>query len=495
MIGYVLATKSGFLPSARYVFNTISKMMGLPMVELSATQLQSKECRLALVYGNEPGLSIPESIPFLHIAHVDYDTQKGIVFSGPEIISTGVLKNAPDRNIALFSSDLPALSTRLYNYDDQKPAITLSNRKIHCRVDIIATCFYFLTLENERRTGERDQFGRFHHDYNPVNVELYDYPVVDRYVTLIRTLIELLCPDCIKRRQSRWPQEHSFCVALSHDVDRIRTFTLRKVRRQLKPALAPPGRLAKTICNLGFGVLNWQNWSGNFNHITQLERRFNANSTFFFVAKRRHKLDPNYKLTSRRLLRGKERIQHAECAIGLHGSIPAARNQEFLSEERAVLENWSGHDVVGCRQHYLTFNEDITWLAQQAAHFCYDSTVGFSSYTGYRCGTSFPFQPFDATTGKILDILEIPLILMDTVLFLESKQHMSADNAWPAIQKILNETLRHGSCLTVNWHNSDLYENDFSGFSELYEKILAWTAEHNGWLCSPDDVYEWWSGR
>lgn len=495
MIGYVLAVKNNFLPSARYVFHTLSKMTGLAMFELSSAQLRSKECRVALVYGTERELPIPDLMPFVRIASADYVKQKGLVFSGQEIVSTQSLNDAPERNIALFSNDLPALPTSLYNYVDQSPAITMIGQKIHCSVDIVATCFYFLTLENERRTGERDEFGRFHLQYNPVNTEFYAYAVVDRYAMLIRALLKTLCPECLHNTQHRWPEHRSFCVALSHDVDRIRTFTFRKVFRQLKPAWPNPVPLVKTIYQLGTDALKVQNWCGNFQYITQLEQKYHANSTFFFVAKHRHKLDPNYTLASRRLQRGRSIIQQAGCKIGLHGTIPSARNQDFLSEERDIIEQWTGQNVLGCRQHYLTFNEDVTWLAQQTAQFAYDSTLGFSSHTGYRCGTSFPFRPFDATTGKVLDILEIPLILMDTVLFLESKQHMSVESAWTVIQKNLEETMKNGSCLTVNWHNYELYENDLSGFSRLYEKILTWTTERNGWLYSLDDVYHWWNRR
>ena len=121
----------------------------------------------------------------------------------------------------------------------------------------------------------------------------------------------------------------------------------------------------------------------------------------------------------------------------------------------------------------------------------YDSTLGFSYHTGYRCGTSFPFLLHDG--AQELPIYEIPLVLMDTVLFLESKQFLSAAGAWKVIEQHLEETKRNAGLLTINWHNSDLHPYDVYGYSQLYIKILKWTQENNGWLASTDAVYNWWA--
>ncbi len=235
-----------------------------------------------------------------------------------------------------------------------------------------------------------------------------------------------------------------------------------------------------------------ENWLGNFNFISQLEKKFDAASTFFLVSKHRHNLDPNYKLGSHRMLVGISLLKSRGCSLGLHGTIPSATAPGYLAAEQNQLEYFNEAHVLGGRQHYLCFTENTPKMWQEA-ELKYDSTLGFSYDTGYRCGTSLPFYLHNGANE--LPVLEIPLILMDTVLFLESKQFLSAAQAWKVIEQHLEETRRNGSLLTLNWHNSDLHPYDVYGYSQLYVRILKWAQEHGGWLASTDQVYKWWSSK
>lgn len=489
MIGYYIQNKDSFAEQARYVFRQLTRMIGLKMAEVFDLSDTPAAIDAMFIYG----ISIPErksEWPFIFIAQSNHGLNAALT---PHDIGTIAAKRAdmPQHILYLLSSEIAQLPRPLYV--DRRTAetkISWDQNSVICAVDVISTCFYFLSLENEQRATDRDFFRRFQRDYSPLGEEIYTYPVVDRYAVLLGKLLRLLLPRL--SFNTLWPDNKTFAVALSHDVDRIQTWTMRKAKRALRSSNSPYKNPVSRGFRLAQSLLFPENWLGNFNFISRLEQRYGANSTFFFVSQHRHELDPTYKLNSPHIRQGIETLRKRGCDIGLHGTIPSATTNGLLELEKEDIEFFIDDDVFGGRQHYLCYTND-TLQFWQNAQLKYDSTLGFSYHTGYRCGTSFPFHLHDG--ARELPLIEIPPVLMDTVLFLESKQFLSAADAWIVIQHYLDETRHNNGLLTINWHSSDLHPFDVYGYSQLYVKILQWTQENNGWLVSLNQVYEWWRSK
>ena len=487
MIGFYIQQKDEFLDRARYTWRTLSRMMGVDSVDIESLDALNGISAL-VIYGDNIAASLPQEMPVILIARSDY--RKSDSLTALDVRSIISMQHRhPKEIIALFESALAPLSKPLYCDEKSKTVmISRSSNRVHVAEDVPATCFYFLSMENERRTQERDLFNRFQRNFSPLGEKIYEHPVIDRYASLLKSLLqELIGSEPFK---PIWPNEKKFAVALTHDVDRIRTWTFHKARRALKGQSNK--NLFKRLTGLVRSIFFPENWLGNFNFITRLEQKFGASSTFFFVSKHRHRLDPTYKLSSQRLQQGLRIIKERGCDVGIHGTIPSAAGGGLLGVEKVSLQNFVGKDIVGGRQHYLCFSAEtpVRWTE---AGLKYDSTLGFSYDAGYRCGTSFPFFLCDG--DKESPILELPLILMDTVMFLESKQHLSAEQAWHVIEKHLQETKNNSALLTINWHNSDLHPYDVYGYSQLYLRILQWAQEQGGWLASTDQIYEWWAAK
>jgi hypothetical protein len=47
----------------------------------------------------------------------------------------------------------------------------------------------------------------------------------------------------------------------------------------------------------------------------------------------------------------------------------------------------------------------------------YDTTFGYNDLVGFRNGMCYPFRPYNLNTASEVNILEIPLALMDGTLF------------------------------------------------------------------------------
>jgi len=81
------------------------------------------------------------------------------------------------------------------------------------------------------------------------------------------------------------------------------------------------------------------------------------------------------------------------------------------------LEKVLGKKIVGYRNHYLKFKVPETWGLPKEAGFKYDTTLGYADCVGFRNGMCHPFKPFDLNINSYINILEIPLIIMDRTLF------------------------------------------------------------------------------
>jgi hypothetical protein len=480
-----------------YVFDTLFNMMGLRYHLPGRTGTDDP----VLSYGEDAGSLKGSASPSVHIYRCKYwqnpnlspENVRFAVYAGPSEsdIPAGIMKIP-----YFFYSSLSEQHHILYaDQETGEPLITRSRNTILIGIDIIAVTFHLLTLSFEQNVNERDKLGRFHKKYNPLNQDLYGIPWIDRYSNLLLWLLKLNGSQNFLSVPSRWPDNHLFSVVLSHDIDRIRTWSLSKIFRILKNRRSKNG-YSDRIKNLWLllkSISRTDSWQGNFRHILKIEKTWH--STFFFATNHVHRLDPRYRLDAGSISRGISRIRNKESEVSLHGSIHSAEDPALLKKEKCNLEETTGIGVSGNRFHYLSFNNQLTWESIDGSGFQYDTTLGFSEDLGFRCGTSLPFRPYNPKTKSAFSFWEVPLIIMDTVLILESKLNLTAEEAWPVVLEYLEETKRNGGCLTLNFHNTNLNAIDPGGYTTLYEKILQWSQNHDGWICSLNELCKWWSCR
>ena len=253
-------------------------------------------------------------------------------------------------------------------------------------------------------------------------------------------------------------------ICLTHDVDRTRktfqyiTHDLRKLRF---------GKL-RTLVN---GTRPyWQ-----FEHIMEIEESFGVRSTFFFL----HESLPfepfnpsNWKLSLGRYSLDKPDIKRiirkfdaGGWEIGLHGSYNSYKNIKLLIDEKSILEDVLGKKVTGIRQHYLNLNIPETWILQREAGFEYDASYGKKRGIGYLNNRYRPFA--DESSGMYI----IPLALMECYLFSEAKN--DPERAWSITKSLMDEAEQNDAVFTVLWHQRMFNEEEFTGYAEVYRRIIA----------------------
>jgi len=97
----------------------------------------------------------------------------------------------------------------------------------------------------------------------------------------------------------------------------------------------------------------------------------------------------------------------------------------------------------------------------------YDSTVGYARQVGFRAGTCIPYRPWSLRLNRELNLLEIPLIVMDGTLVEHRKLRL--EESIETVNRLVSRVEMVGGVFTLLWHNSSLIG---AGYNELYTPLL-----------------------
>jgi len=228
----------------------------------------------------------------------------------------------------------------------------------------------------------------------------------------------------------------------------------------------------------------------NFEKVMDLEERYGAKSSFYFIATPRDIRRFRYDVEDVRddlatiIDRGWE--------VGLHGGYYAYNDVDEIRREKARVENALGGNrkIVGYRNHYLRFAVPDTWRYLADAGFTYDITFGFNDAIGFRNGMCHPFVPFDLNRNEYIPILEIPLIIQDGALFEITK---SEKVATAMAKRVIDVVERHSGVVTLLWH-SFLFDFPLrKAWLQCYENVLEYCVQKGAWITSGEEIAEWYA--
>ena len=328
--------------------------------------------------------------------------------------------------------------------------------------DELARAFYDLA-RIEERDGDHDEHGRFLAASS--SLEPLD-PPLER----LRASLGLDPPGWAGAR---------FAIALTHDVDVPWKWTGIGVRgagaRLREAAFAGRGRAAareaRALASVPVHKLRRTDPNWSFERVRELEGSRGAGSTFFLLAGHRHRADGPAPETYDRLRpRLVETIRALDGEIGLHGSYTAADDEEVLAGEKERLEALAG-GVHGHRYHYLRARPHANLAVLERLGFAYDTSLGFTDAPGFRAGISHPFRPWDLERERPLDLVEIPLALMD-VSFEDRYLGLSAREAERHALELVEWAAAHGGGFAVLWHTDRFDRWTAAGWDRLYARVI-----------------------
>lgn len=304
------------------------------------------------------------------------------------------------------------------------------------------------------------------YDYNNYNqYEYYDKKNINNYFS----------PNVSKYLYQngfhlKFPYNKEFCICLTHDVDDINIPLSHKLLYSLS-------LLKKMIKTPGI-VKNKDNYSYNtIKKIISLEKKYDAKSTFFFLCTNEDIVRYRYEIET--LSDELAFIKDQKFEIGLHGGYYSYDNEYKITLEKTRIEKIINQNIVGFRNHYLNLKIPETWEYLSKLKFKYDSTFGYSNIIGYRNGTCYPFKPYNWSTHKIMDLIEIPMNVMDTVY---REQSFLKRDFWNIISYMIKEAKKYHGVITINFHNHVFFEPFYEDYIKIYNNILKMGQDQNAWM-------------
>ena len=355
--------------------------------------------------------------------------------------------------------------------------------------DLVASAFVLLACWDERTTAARDKHGRLPYASSVFAAQpalKIEDPAVDRYVEVLRAVLAprlaALGLEPLPKPGWVWGPGKRFAVALTHDVDNLWRWTRRGMAasgyRALRAARARNaaafGREFGDVSDFVFRHLpNGTDPYWTFPQILSGEDARGVSSTFYVIARHTHKRDGNQPEIYRERIPGALRLlRRGRREVGLHGNDADRHGVEEVARDRDDLARHAGAEISGIRYHYLRalYHETLPFL--ETAGFTYDTSLAFAEHEGYRCGCSFPFRPYSLTDERPLELIELPLAVMDGTLQEPHYRSLEAEQAEWAAAAVLARALRSGGAVSLLWHNNRFDPRVSRGYDKVYWRLL-----------------------
>jgi len=371
--------------------------------------------------------------------------------------STATWLHAPGELSALIPDfKIPFSSVERENVG---PLFTLSGADtIECPVDLPLSTLLSLSRFEETLPGPHDSHGRFSAFSSVAWREGFLHrPIVDEYGLALAQALFLLLPG--------WrPPQRQLRVKLGHDVDEIGLpFSLRSsfghaLRRNR------PGATIRDLFSLLTGID--ASYQMLLRKIVQLSLDCGLDSAVYWKAHHRGPYDSGYDPSHRRITSLIRFFRAQGVEMGIHPSYESFDSPVQLRSEVVALRSLLDEERLGGRQDYLRWSPQ-SWIHWDSLGLAYDASVGFADHIGFRAGTSYPYRPWLLSQSREAQLLEIPLLAMDSTL--QGYMKLKPEQALAKLRECIARCRSVGGVFTLVWHNTRLMEARFAG---IYRKLL-----------------------
>jgi hypothetical protein len=309
--------------------------------------------------------------------------------------------------------------------------------------------------------------------------------VVDEYLARIKSLIDSVCDRLGHARWSAraWPDGARYAVVLSHDVDFLpagfvdiaaqgaKTFLRHLVRQR------DPGDAFRSAIGLAKALILRRDPFGCVPEIIAQERDLGVRASFQVAVGHRHPHDVNYHVEDARTRDYLQTILDEGFELCLHGSYRSTENPDWYGAEVDALARHLGKPI-GSRQHFLAFNYDALFRAQERAGIQYDMSMGYPDRVGPRAGFSYPYFPYSMEEDRPFRVLQVSLFLMDVTL--RSYMRLKRHGASRVITSELQALRRKNGCVSVVWHPIVFGGARDPGYGELFWDMVREIRDTDG---------------
>jgi hypothetical protein len=384
----------------------------------------------------------------------------------PRVIG-GVAQSSSDLVVPFSSSTKPEVG----------PLFAVAGEDlVDCPVDLPLATLLMLSRFEETIPHSRDEHDRFS-AFSSVAWRggFLRRPIVDEWGLAMEGALRHLLPG--------WrPTVRRFRVKLGHDADVIgipmifRTTLAHTLRR---------GRPDATIRDL---ISPWTRSATAYQRmllqLVQLSGDYRLDSAVYWKFSASGPHDTGYDPRVPRIQAMISKFRSNGIEMGIHPSYRSFRDPDRFRTEVTALQELLGSQRLGGRQDYLRWCPE-TWIEWDSMGLAYDASVGFADHIGFRAGTCHPYRPWLLSLGRQANLLEIPLLAMDSTL--ECYMKLNPDQAFRGLFECVERCRAVGGVFSLVWHNTTLMR---AGYSAIYRKFLQEIAGSDAydWRKSSDEI-------
>lgn len=370
----------------------------------------------------------------------------------------------------------------LFEKDSEKNIISYENGKATINYDIVASTFYFLSGWNEYVSSSKDEFGRIKYEDSIIKrLGIAVTPVVNYYFDILNEAIKKIYNKDIKK--NLW-KNNNFAVSLTHDIDTCKSCWLEGSFSELKKR-----RLLSVPKLILSRFLDTDDWF-NFDKIVEIEKRYGAISSFYFLPQKGkvgNWKNADYNIKSKNIQKTITTLKNSGNEVGVHGSFGThSDSNKFKTDINRV----NSQPIIGNRFHFLMFDPKKTVSVLEECGIKYDTTLGFAEQIGFRRGTCYPFYLWNFENDEMSSVLEIPLIVMDGTLSNKKYMGISKEESLSKVSELIDEIKKFNGVFTLLWHNTYFSDYKYTGWRDVYIKILDYCKENKGFLTGGGEIYE-----
>lgn len=343
----------------------------------------------------------------------------------------------------------------------------LVSNNIFCGIDIFASSFFMLTRWEEFAIIQKDAHNRFPCELSLAQKNNFHHrPVINEYVEMLWNMLKHI--GCNKKRK-----QHKFEIIPTHDIDFFRQFpTFSKGIKNVLGDL-----IKRKSITLAFDTFKRfiqtkffkkKDPFDTFNLLMDISEKHNLKSHFYFIAGRVGEEDVHFNFTTDEVKKTIKQIHERGHIVGIHGGYSSYDEVEQFQKEIKRFEQFDVKITEG-RQHFLRFKNAHTWQIHEQCKVKYDSTIGYTNTSGFRAGTCYEYPVFDIINRQQLNLIERPLIFMETV---SQKKYSKPADFKNQLLSLKSTVQKYNGQFVVLWHNSNinslLWQKYFSFYKDVF---------------------------
>ena len=386
---------------------------------------------------------------------INYSNQR-LTINAFQIIPHGLLfeNNIQEQEIDVFRF-------KSFIKENKKEIAFFKNPLSDFPFDIFSAAFYLLSRYEEYLPYEKDSYGRFSHKQSlAYQNEFLEIPLVNIWIQELKQAL-------ILKFKSIEFKEPKFKTILSYDIDIAWSYKNKGLLRNIGGFLKnfDVDRL-KVMLGLKKDPFD------AYEFMDGLHKNIHTEIIYFFlVAQSISKYDKNISPENKQM---KQLIAStsAKYKVGLHPSWKSNNYQTILNNEKEALENISGKNISGSRQHYIQFRLPETFEHLINVGIKKDYSMGYGSINGFRASFAGSFYWYHLKKEQTTSLRLYPFCFMDANSFYE--QYQDATISFTEIMHYKNECQKINGLFISIFHNNFLgTDKQFSGWAAMYAEFIS----------------------